>query len=411
MIQSQTIDELIEACNLYFEQNCYTRHRIERYKAMWRSGIYRYMETAGITKYNRSVGEAFIQTRISASVTPAERDLIRSVNVLTEMQETGKVSKKTVHPIIRELNGPVGTAIKSLLLRLKELRRNPITINDHLLYLHRFMQYLEYRKVVLPEDIGEDHILGFISTQTNNNINVVSSLRVFFRYLYEERILKTDLSYVLSNYKWVKREKLPSVYTSDEVKRIESSVSCSSAVGKRNYAILLLAIRLGFRASDIAFLSFANLDWENSRIIFKQYKTGQETELPMLADIGEAIINYLKFGRVRSDSIRLFLSARAPYRPMTGAAVSSAVRQIIDASGISIGKRRHGPHAMRHSLAGRLLEHSVSLPVISESLGHKKTESTMVYLRIDMKALRQCALDVPIVGMSFYNQIGGAFYE
>jgi integrase len=125
-------------------------------------------------------------------------------------------------------------------------------------------------------------------------------------------------------------------------------------------------------------LSFANLDWENSRIIFKQYKTGQETELPMLADIGEAIINYLKFGRVRSDSTRLFLSARAPYRPMTGAAVSSAVRQIIDASGISIGKRRHGPHAMRHSLAGRLLEHSVSLPVISESLGHKKTEKQKV---------------------------------
>jgi len=369
------------------------------------------MKTAGITKYNRSIGEAFIQTRISASVTPAERDLIRSVNVLTEMQETGKVSKKTVHPIIRELNGPVGAAIKSLLLRLKELRRNPVTINDHLLYLHRFMQYLEYRKVVLPEDISEDHILGFVSTQTNNKINVVCSLRVFFRYLYEERILKTDLSYVLANYKWIKREKLPSVYTVEEVKLIETSVSCSNMVGKRNYAILLLATRLGFRASDIAFLSFANLDWENSRILFKQYKTGQETELPLLADIGEAIINYLKFGRVRSDSTRLFLSARAPYRPMTGSAVSSAVRQIIDASGISIGQRRHGPHAMRHSLAGRLLEHSVSLPVISESLGHKKTESTMVYLRIDTKALRQCALDVPMVSMSFYSQIGGVFYE
>jgi len=102
------------------------------------------METAGITKYNRSIGEAFIQTRISVSVTPAERDLIRSVNVLTEMQEPGKISKKTVHPIIRELNGPIGAAIKSLLLHLKKLRRNPVTINDHLLYFHRFMQYLEY---------------------------------------------------------------------------------------------------------------------------------------------------------------------------------------------------------------------------------------------------------------------------
>ena len=367
MRENQTINELLEDCTRYFEQNCYTRLRIERYKSLWKNGICHYMETRGIINYNRCVGEEFIHTRISSSVTPAERDLMRSVSVLTEIQETGKISKRTVHPVTRE--------------------------------------------VILLEDIGEEHILGFVSTQTNNNINVVSSLRVFFRYLYEERLLKTDLSYVLAHYKWVKREKLPSVYTTEEVKRIESSVNCSNAVGKRDYAVLLLATRLGLRASDIAFLSFAGLDWENSRITLKQYKTGRETELPLLAEIGEAIINYLKVGRARSDSPNVFLSARAPYRPMTGKAVSNAVRQIIDASGIPIGQRRHGPHAMRHSLASRLLEHSVSLPIISESLGHEKTESTMTYLRIDRNTLRQCALDVPMVDASFYRQKGGAFYE
>jgi len=374
MKKNQTINELIDGCIHYFEQNCYTMHRIERYKSMWKNGICRYMETQGNKHYNRSIGEAFINTSISANVTPKERDFIRSVNVLTEMQETGKVSKKTVHPIMRELNGPIGEAIKSFLLRLKELRRNPTTIKGHLLYLHRFKQYLEYNKVIFLKDICEDHILRFISTQTNNNINVVSSLRIFFRYLYEKRMLKTDLAYVLANYKWVKREKLPSVYTAEEVKRIESSVSRSNVVGKRNYAILLLATRLGLRASDIAFLSFANLDWENSRIILKQYKTGKEIELPLLAEIGEAIINYLKFGRAWSDYPRVFLSARAPYIPMTRAAVSSAVRQIIDASGIPIGQRCHGPHAMRHSLASRLLEHSVSLPVRSH-WGTKKQKA------------------------------------
>ncbi len=383
MRENQTIDGLLEDCTRYFEQNCYTRHRIERYKSMWRNGICHYMETSGITNYDRCVGEEFIHTRISASVTPAERDLIRSVSVLTQMQETGKVSKRTVHPIIRELTGPIGEAMESLLLSLKELRRNPTTINDHLLYLHRFKQHLENQEVVFLKDIREEHILGFVSTRTNNNINVVSSLRVFFRYLYEERLLKTDLSYVLAHYKWVKREKLPSVYTAEEVKRIESSVNRSNAVGKRDYAVLLLATRLGLRASDIAFLSFANLDWGNSRIALQQYKTGKETELPLLAEVGEAIVNYLRFGRVRSDSPNVFLSARAPYRPMTREAVSNAVRQIIDASGIPIGQRKHGPHAMRHSLAGRLLEHSVSLPVISDSLGHKTTESTMAYLRIE----------------------------
>ena len=361
--------------------------------------------------YNYDIGEGFIHANISSIVTPGERDFIRSVNVLNEMQAFGKVSKRTVYPITRELRGSIGEAIESLLCRLKELRRSQTTIQEHLLYLHRFYQHLGNSSVNLLEDIDQSHILSFISTPTNNNINVVSSLRVFFRYAYEERLVKTDFSYVLANFKWVKREKLPSFYSAEEVRGIESSVNRSSQVGKRNYALLLLATRLGLRASDIAWLSFSNLDWEKSLIKLKQCKTGKEIELPLLREVGEAIINYLKFGRPRSAFPRVFLTARAPYRPMTRASVSSAVGQIIDASGTFIGQRKHGPHSMRHSLASRLLEHSVSLPVISESLGHKKTETTMAYLRIDINALRKCALDVPGVDRAFYKQKGGVFYE
>ena len=411
MKQNQSIPTLIENCIDYFEQNCYTRHRIERYKSMWKNGICRYMSERDIKNYDSAIGEKFIQNNISSIVTPGERDIIRSVNVLNDMLITGKVSKRAVHPISGELAGPIGEAIKNLLTHLKELRRNQTTIREHLLYLHRFYQHLGNNRITLLKNIDQQHILSFVSTQTNNKINVVSSLRVFFRYLYNERLIKTDFSYVLTNYKWIKREKLPSFYSAKEVKQIESSVKRSNDVGKRNYAVLLLATRLGLRASDIAALSFANLDWENSLITLQQCKTGKEIELPLLTEVGEAIINYLKFGRSRSSSPHVFLSARAPYRPMTGAAVSSAVRQIIDGSGISIGERKQGPHSMRHSLASRLLENSVSLPVISESLGHKTTETTMAYLRIDIKALRECALDVPSVTEEFYNQKNGTFYE
>jgi len=411
MEKDRTITALIEDCTAYFEQNCYTKDRVERYRSMWRNGICRYMKDNGIENYDRPVGEKFIRDNISPKVTPAERDIIRSVSVLDAMQETGKVPKRAVRPVKRELTGPIGEAVKGLLSRLKELRRHRTTIDGHLLYLHRFDRYLENNGVDLLEDIGQGHILPFVSTRTNNNINLVSSLRIFFRFVHEERLLKTDWSYVLAGYKWTRREKLPSVYTAEEVKRIESSVGRSGKVGKRNYAVLMLSTRLGLRASDIAHLSFGDLDWEKSRIVLEQYKTGREIELPLLAEIGAAIIDYLKFGRPVSSSPKVFLSARAPYRPMTGAAVSAAVGQIIGASGICIGKRRHGPHSMRHSLAGRLLENGVPLPVISESLGHQKTEVTMGYLRIDMKALRKCALDVPAVDPSFYSQRGGVFYE
>jgi len=193
------------------------------------------MKKSGITNYSSSIGEEFIHANISDIVSPGERDLIRSVSVLNEMQASGKVSKKTVHPITRKLTGEIGEVADRFLHRLKELRRNATTINDHLLYLHRFNQYLNNNDIKLLGDISERHVLSFLSTRTNNNINVVSSLRMFFRYAYEERLLKTDLSYVLTNYKWVKREKLPSFYTAEEAIKIESTVSLSSEVGKRNY--------------------------------------------------------------------------------------------------------------------------------------------------------------------------------
>lgn len=111
------------------------------------------------------------------------------------MLATGKISKKTVLPVSRELTGPIEEAIESLLAHLKELRRSQTTIHDHLLYLHRFFQYLENNRITLLESIGEQHILTFISTQTNSKISVVTSLRIFFRHLYEEGMIITDFSY------------------------------------------------------------------------------------------------------------------------------------------------------------------------------------------------------------------------
>ncbi|GAI82656.1 unnamed protein product, partial [marine sediment metagenome] len=128
----------------------------------------------------------------------------------------------------------------------------------------------------------EEYILSFVSTQTNSQIGIVSTIRFFLRFLYEERIIQNDLSTVLQHYKWVKKEKLPSVYTTKEVFQIESSIHRENATGKRNYAMILLASRLGLRTSDIAHLTFGNIDWENSTITLSQFKTGKKIELPML---------------------------------------------------------------------------------------------------------------------------------
>ena len=412
MKHNQCVEELIKNCVQYFERQSFSQPRINRYKSMWKCGIVPFMTENSIPYYNASVGEEFIRTRIIGSmITPAKREFIRSIHVLSEYQLSGSISKRRGQSVERKLSGPIGLLMEEFLLHLQSLRRNRVTIYDHRLYLHRFLIFLGSKQILNVEDIMEGHILNFVSTSANNKIGVVSSLRYFLKYVFDNRLLSVDLSETLRHYKWIKREKLPSVYTSNEVKQIESSINRSDATGKRNFAMMLLATRLGLRASDIAQLSFDNINWESNTIHLTQLKTGNLIELPLLVDVGEAIIDYLKYGRKKANSLKIFLYTRAPFTAMTNAAVAGALGSIIESSGVDITDRRHGSHAMRHSLASRFLENRVSMPVISEALGHQTTDSTMSYLRIDIESLRLCALDTPSVSKGFYEQKGGAFYE
>lgn len=408
MEQNQTVEELIRDCISFLEHHCYSQYCIRNYKMRWKNGVCKYMLLHGITIYNRSVGESFIDSCMFTTITSKEKQILRSVHVLNEMQETGKITRRTPHPIIRKLEGSIGEAIQSLLISLKELRLSEITINSCLLNLFRFQEYLKNQEVFLLEHIKEEHILSFVSTQINSK--AVPSLRKLFRFLLERKMIEKDLAYVLADYKHSRREKIPSFYASEEIKQIETSIVRSNSTGKRNYAILLLATRLGLRVSDIVNLSFSNLNWENSQIILRQVKTGKGIELPLLLEVGEALIDYLRYGRPKSALSNIFLSSNAPYTTMSRQGVADIIRTIIGSSGITIGERKCGPHSMRYSLASRLLENNISLPVISETLGHMNTDSTMVYLRIDVNALRKCSLDVPNVDIDFYNQKGGRFY-
>ena len=411
MVIRKNISELVKACEDYFKSHCYTVSRIERYKSMWKHGILKYMRKSQRTEYDRELGESFIRDRISPRVSPGERDMMRSVRVLSEFIETGSVSKKSIHYRTIELPGEVGVYALLFIDSQKRERRCKSTLEGYRLYLHYLITHLQRMGVKSVMEITEEHILLFVKTLTNNRTCVASTLRLFFRFLYAEKKTAIDLSYVLSGYRFEKREKLPSVYRKDEVVQIESSVDRTNGVGKRDYALLLLATRLGLRASDISQITFSNLDWDRNVIHFEQFKTGKEIELPLLVDVGEAIISYLKYGRQQSALSNVFLSARAPYRPMTGCAVSTVIRYIIEKSGVTINKRRHSAHSMRHSLAVRLLEEGTPLPVISESLGHTSSSSTGVYLKVNVGGLRQCALDVPFVKKGFYDQKGGVFYE
>jgi site-specific recombinase XerD len=405
------IQTLIDRCITYFQANCYTEARISRYKGLWRTGIIHYMSEHDISTYSPSIGEDFIATcHHEGAIRPQEREKIRSVQVLDDMLLLGCIRKRCFTPIRHELNGDIGQEMEKLIVHLTNLRRSKTTIGDYRLYLSGFLSHLKAHGIGRVSEIADKHILTFISSHSTNKVNIVSALRVLFRFWKEEHIVDSRFDDLFETYKLRKKERIPSFYTTDEVMTVESSVRRSSGVGKRNYAMILLASRLGLRASDIAGLQFSDIDWDKNLITLVMRKTKKIIELPLLTDVGNAIIDYLRYGRPKSTLQSVFLSARAPYVPATHATVCAAINTIICQSGIDVTTKHHGPHSLRHSLASAMLNKGTMIPVISESLGHRSTQATLTYLKIDIKSLLKCALPVPPVLEDFYQQRGGAFY-
>lgn len=330
--------------------------------------------------------------------------------MLDDMQKLGYIRKRCLTPVFHALDGEIGAEMEKLIAHLTNLRRSMVTIKDYRLYLSEFLMHLDTRSVKHVSAITENDILAFVSSHPTNKVNIVSALRVLFRFWKEERIVDDRFEELFDTYKTHRPERIPSYFTVEEVMKIEQSVSRNSANGKRNYAMLLLASRLGLRASDIANLQFSNIDWDKNMITLTMQKTGKVIELPLLADVGNAIIDYLRHGRPKSDVQSVFLSGNAPYVAATKSMVCAAINAIIIKSGVDTSGKHHGPHSLRHSLASAMLKGGSMMPVISESLGHRSTQTTLTYLKIDIRSLLKCALPVPEIADSFYMQRGGAFY-
>jgi site-specific recombinase XerD len=264
---------------------------------------------------------------------------------------------------------------------------------------------------ISPDNLDDIAVSRFVSSLQNTQLHVCGPVRRFLRYLFKVHLTKTDLSIPLFYIKSHRAEKLPSLYNTEEIRKMDASIEKTGRTKKRDYAIFLLASRLGLRASDICQLQFRNLDWDRNVINLVQYKTKKEIELPLLAVIGEAIIDYIRNGRPKSDSKTIFLTANAPYTPLSVPGLSSIISGIIYKAGIETKGRHHGAHCLRHSLATQLLEQGTALPVISETLGHSNSQTTMIYLGVNVNGLLRCSLEVPPVPDSFYMQKGGWFYE
>jgi site-specific recombinase XerD len=219
------------------------------------------------------------------------------------------------------------------------------------------------------------------------------ALRSFLRYVRYRGKTKLDLAAAVPIVANWSMSSIPRAITDDQVRQLLTSINRRTALGRRDYAILLLLARLGLRSGEVASLELGDIDWKAGQLSVRG-KTGQRSELPLTAEVGKAIAAYLRRGRPQSTSRRVFLRAKAPVRGFRGASgVGSIVRHRLQRAGIDAPTL--GAHQFRHGLASSLLRHGASLGEIGELLGHHNPETTKIYIKVDLDALRTLALPWP----------------
>jgi integrase/recombinase XerD len=186
---------------------------------------------------------------------------------------------------------------------------------------------------------------------------------------------------------------IPRAISADQVHSLLVSIDRRTAIGRRDYAILLLLARLGLRSSEVVFLELDDIDW-NAGTLSVRSKGGLHNEFPLSVEVGKAIAAYLQDGRPQASSRRVFLRAKAPVRGFQGASgVGSIVRHSLKRAGINAPT--YGTHQFRHGLATEMLRQGASLSEIGDLLGHRHPQTTMIYTRVDLEALRTLALPWP----------------
>jgi len=222
---------------------------------------------------------------------------------------------------------------------------------------------------------------------------LTTALRSFLRYARYRGDIALDLAAAVPTVANWSMTSIPRAISAAAVRQLLASVSRRTAVGRRNYAILRVLARLGLRPSEVVRLELDDIDWDTGRMRVRG-KGGYRTALPLPADVGEAIAAYLRHGRPPSTCRRVFLRARAPIRGFQGpSAVASVVRDAVGRAGVSAPTK--GAHQFRHGLATQMLRHGASLTEIGEVLRHRSPETTKIYTKVDVEALRTLALPWP----------------
>jgi len=217
------------------------------------------------------------------------------------------------------------------------------------------------------------------------------SLRAFLRYLYRKRLNRVPLAGCVPSIRQWKLANLPTYLSAEQVQNVLDGCDRASAIGRRDYAILMMLAKLGLRANEVAILTLDDIDWRCGEMRVRA-KGRQLVGMPIPPDVGAAVVAYLRDGRPKSPCRKLFLRTRAPHLGFAShSAITVIAKTAVARAGIR-GLARQGAHLFRHSLATELLRAGATLSEIGQLLGHKSHDTTRIYAKVDIDALRTLSL-------------------
>jgi integrase/recombinase XerD len=396
----KTVEELITEVLQVLERRGNSQYGIDNYRYFWNS-MARYFDSVGCHEFNLDVAQEYLASRDAEQYEKRYRSFMRrGILMLDSYQRFGIILNRYYATAHLLENKAYNELLNHYATHLAEFNYSASTIDNYLAHSATFLSYLEKSGLHDIMHMEAAHVLGYISTlQEYSTVTIkhtLGAVRLFLRYLYRNEYIPHDLSDKIGRVNQTEHHKLPSFWTKDEVFALLNAIDRNNPSEKRDYAMVLMVARLGIRSGDLKKLKFINLKWSSNTIEFVQSKTGVPISLPLLRDVGWAIIDYVESARPKIDSPFVFLTHNAPYGPLSekNHLYKTIEKYMTRARLPIVQKRRNGMHSLRHSLATTLLQDNASLHMISDILGHTSSNSTAIYLQTDIERLRDCALSL-----------------
>ena len=381
----------------------YAEATLDYYRVNWKR-IIAHFDVHGESYFSEATAMKYVDSRCNffekekaGTLMQSNIYLFRIIRMIGDFAQHGTVLRRYTRSLTR-VNNPFN---QELLEKFKSQCESggyaASTYKGYARTAENFISYVEAHDILLQELKPAD-LTEFVKTLLGYTYKMVEYVlcgaRSFLRFLHSEGAVAADFSEMLPNIQSRKQTRIPSVWDKGDLLKLLEAIDRGNPSGKRDYAIILLVARLGLRGVDVKRLTFSNFNWNENYFEFSQSKTSRPVRLPILKDVGWAIIDYIKNGRPISSSPYLFLRHLAPIEPFSDEDhLHQIVVKYMRLAKLPIsGKKKVGMHSFRHTLASSLMENHTPIEDIAGILGQQNTESTPTYLKSSLKLLGECAL-------------------